>query len=34
VQPGRPSPEFKRRSDLLYVPTRCVWRQHDLETWR
>lgn len=34
AQPGRPSAEFKRRSDLLYVPTRCVWRQHDLETWR
>jgi uncharacterized protein (DUF58 family) len=34
VQPGRPSPELKRQSDLLRVPIHHVWHERDLETWR
>ncbi len=34
VQPGRPSAEFRKRSDLLNVPIYRVWREQDLETWR
>jgi uncharacterized protein (DUF58 family) len=34
VQPGRPSDEFRKRSDLLNVPIHCVWREQDLEMWR
>ncbi len=34
VQSGRPSPELKRRSDLLHIPIHRVWHERDLETWR
>jgi hypothetical protein len=34
MQPGRPSPELKRRSDLLHIPIHRVWHERDLDTWR
>ena len=33
VQPGRPSTELRKRSDLLNLPVHRVWRERDLETW-
>jgi hypothetical protein len=33
VQPGRPSAELRKRSDLLNLPVHRVWRERDLETW-
>jgi hypothetical protein len=34
VQPGRPSAELRKRSDLLHLPVHRVWREVDLEAWR
>jgi uncharacterized protein (DUF58 family) len=34
VQPGRPSSELRKRSDLLHLPVHRVWREVDLETWQ
>lgn len=34
VQPGRPSVELRKRSDLLSLPVHRVWREVDLEVWR
>ena len=33
VQPGRPSVELRKRSDLLSLPVHRVWREVDLEVW-
>lgn len=34
VQPGRPSPDLQKRSDLLGVPIHRVWQERDLEVWQ
>jgi uncharacterized protein (DUF58 family) len=34
VHPGRPSPQLKRRSDLMHIPIHRVWHERDLDTWR
>lgn len=33
VKPGRPSPTFQQRADLLSVPIYRVWHERDLEAW-
>lgn len=34
VQPGRPSAELRKRSELLKLRIYRVWRERDMETWR